>query len=183
MSDNTLFTSGDSLSTSGDTEKLPNEIAKIVFSSEPSPPKTFDLCCQEIHTQTEMIDIFEIFLTILLEGILMKYPITADSIKHLTPETITNLQPWLNSMGFNVDVAVVSQSDTELYEEYYCKVILREDPAWSTYFELHENITEDYHFIFGGESPYFSNEECTLENLFSIFVFQNRIFKMSFSLI
>lgn len=176
MCDNTL-------STSGDTEKLPNEIAKLVFNLDPSPPKTYDLQCQEIESQTQIIDVFEIFLTILMEGIFMKYPITKESIKTFSPDVILNLQPWLNSMGYNANVSVVDTKETESYKEYYCKVILREDPAWNTYFELHDNIIEDYHFIFGGDSPYFTNQDCTLDNMFAIFVFQNRVLKVSFSLI
>jgi hypothetical protein len=162
---------------------LPKDIASKIFNDTPEEPKTYSLVCQEMENDTSMSDVFEIFLTILIEGFFIKYPINKETIKNLTPDFFTNLQPWLSSIGINVNVNTTSLSDVESYNNYYCKIILREDPAWNIYFELHENITENYHFIFGGNSPLFHKQQCHLNNLFAIFVLNDTVFKISFSLL
>lgn len=168
-----------------DKKKLPYDVAEIVFKNLPREPKIYQLCCESETENTNVpLDIFEIFLTIMMEGIYIKNNITSETLKLFNETTITELRPWLYSLGYNVNVDVISNKDISAYEQYYCKVILREDPSWNQYFELHSNeITRNYHFIFGGKSPYMQGEKCTLNNLFAIFTLNSMVYKISFNCI
>lgn len=166
-------------------EVIPCEVAEIIFNDEPNPAKSYQLFCySDTTTKTENVDIFEIFLTILMEGLFIKYsPITSETLKTFTPDIILILQPWFHSLGFNVSIDTVNKSEIALFDQYYCKITLRCDPSWSTYYEIHENIEKDYHFIFGGNSPFFKDEHCNLENLFALFITHDKAHKISFNLI
>lgn len=166
--------------------QLPYDVAEIVFNNPASEPKSYQLCCEtEAGTAIAPVDLFEIFLTILTEGIFIKNKsITAETLKQFDERTINALQPWLHSLGYDVNVEAVTRQETEKYEKYYCKVILKADPSWAMYFELHAHeMTKDYHFIFGGNSPFIKNEKCTLNNLFAIFTINDMVYKISFSCI
>jgi len=165
---------------------LPTDIAQIVFKSEPQPQKTYQMFCESDEgTSIAPLDLFEIFLTILLEGVFIRYhPITADTIKNFNEELLSDLRPWLHSLGFNVNIDTFPKNKVERYENYYCKVILRSDPSWVPYFDMHPNdITKDYHFIFGGNSPYINSSTCDLKNLYAVFVINQTVHKISFNCI
>jgi hypothetical protein len=165
-------------------KKLPVDIAEIIFTNPPSDKKNYQLYCEsDIGDTINSIDLFEIFLTITMEGIFLKNTVDSNSIKLFNDTTITTLQPWLESLGFQVNVTSYDRLDTEPYDKYYCKIILRCDPAWSQYFELHDDITCDYHFIFGGNSPYIRGKTCTLDNLFAIFTNGCNVYKINFKCI
>lgn len=168
-----------------DNKKLPYDVAEIVFKNLPGEPKSYQLCCEsETENTIAPLDIFEIFLTIMMEGLFLKNNVTSDSLKLFNENTVTDLRPWLHSLGYNVNVEVVSNKDSSAYEQYYCKVILREDPSWNQYFELHSNeISRNYHCIFGGKSPYILGGKCTLNNLFAIFTLNGMVYKISFNCI
>lgn len=175
-------------------EKLPHEIAQIVFRKPYEPPKSYQLFCESPNNTTiEYLDIFELFATIMMEGMLVKYGnITSDTLKIFNENHILSLQPWFNSLGFNVGVQKINRDQIELYDKYYCKIILRNDPSWKMYFEMHEQeITTDYHFILGGNSPHIqrkyenntSKEKCTLDKLFAIFIANSFVYKITFNCI
>ena len=164
---------------------LLTDIAKIVFSNPPNNEKSYQLICEsETSEQLEVLDIFEIFLNILVEGIFIKNTINTDTIKHFNIDVILSLRPWLRSLGFDVDVLELPIQKTDMYRDYYCKVILRADPSWEQYFDMHENLNgKTYNFIFGGDSPYIRKQSCSLENLFAIFVFGSNVYKITFKCI
>ena len=165
-------------------KKLPHEVAEIVFNNFPEEPRSYQLYCEsDTGTTIAPLDLFEIFLTIMTEGIFIKnQPISRNTLKLFDEKTITSLRPWLHSLGYNVNVENIPKQETDRYDTYYCKIILREDPAWSQYFELHENdITNDYHYIFGGNSPYIKQGKCTLDSLFAILTLNNMVYKISFN--
>jgi hypothetical protein len=165
-------------------KKLPYDIAEIVFKEPPGEPKSYQLCCEsETENTIAPLDLFEIFLTIMMEGIFLKNSITCETLKLFNEKIITDLRPWLHSLGYNVNIDTISNKETDVYRQYYCKVILRDDPSWNQYFELHDNITKNYHYIFGRDSPYFCGEKCTLDNLFAIFTLNGMVYKISFNCI
>lgn len=165
---------------------LPCNVAKAIFNNPPAEPKSFQLFCQSDEgTIIAPLDLFEIFLTITTEGIFIKNIVNSETFRNsFTEQTILGLKPWINSLGFDVKVETMPKDETGKYKNYYCKVILRCDPSWATYFEIHKNIAKDYHYIFGGESPYImGNSDCTMENLYAIFVIKSTVYKISFECI
>jgi len=167
---------------------LPIDIANIVFNEEPPAEKSVQLYCHtDNNDKVTSLEIFEIFLTILTEGIFIKYkPVTEETFKMFSEETLTNLQPWLRGLGFDVIVkAFPSTCDIQEQKEfknYYCKVIMKCDSSWTQYFEIH-NVEKDYHFILGSNSPYIKGKNCTLDNLFCVFVINDMTYKISFKCI
>jgi len=169
-----------------DTKHLPHEIANIIFNTTPQEPKTIQMFNESPNGDSvEYIDLFEIFLTIMTEGIFIKNnPVTAEKLKMFNETVITSLRPWLLSLGYNIVVDVIPRQKVEEYEKYYCKVIIKADPLWNQYFEiLHPEITAEYHYVFGGKSPYVLGTKCTLQNMFAIFDINNVVYKISFNCI
>lgn len=160
--------------------KLPSDIASIVFSEQPATPKSYQLYCESDTEQPmDTVDIFEIFLTILMEGIFIKHQVTSDTLNMFDENAIICLRPWLLSLGYDVAVDKCGFDQVDVYDQYYCKIILRDDPSWVQYFEMHDKITKRYHFIFGGNSPHMRREKCTLSNMYAIIV-SNNVYKISF---
>jgi hypothetical protein len=166
------------------TEKTPIEIANIVFSSPPAESKVYQLYCDD--DDANVLDIFEIFMTIMMEGILIRCggTITRDIFYAFDENTLNSLQPWLQSMGYKIHVDAIPYSNVKDYEQFYCQIALKEDPKWKLFFEMNEKrIDKNYHFIFGDKSPYSRNEELTLQNLFAIITKRDSVFKVSFSFV
>lgn len=167
---------------------LPEDIARRVFSESPVEQKSYQLYCDadEENKSIDSIDIFEIFMTILVEGIFIRCggDVTKEILNSFNSDTILSLNPWLHSLGYAVNVTEIPKENTSEYENYYCNIIFRKEPSWSGYFDLHANdIKKDYHYIFGGNSPYIHNEKCTLNNLYAIYGKKNMIYKISFKFI
>lgn len=172
----------------------PRQIANIIFSMSPDEPKSYNLRYETDETnetvtddmQTVSVTIFEIFLTILMEGIFIKNNITKETLKNFNSSIITYLQPWLHSLGYSVNVRELNKENVQQYNKYYCKIILKVDPDWETFFELHENLMDkNYHFIFGSNNDYILNKKTkiNLNDLFAIFIHNNKVYKIMFNYI
>lgn len=163
----------------------PSEIAETVFNQDVQPPKTFQLFCQSSENEDiTPVDVFEIFLTILMEGIFIKNnPVTEEKFKLFNENIILSLQPYLNSLGYKVCIEETDRNNEKL-KKHYCRIVLKCDSTWAPYFEItHKNLEKEYHFILGGSSPYICGELCTLNTLFSIFEINHKVYKISFSYI
>jgi hypothetical protein len=165
-------------------EKCPYEIAEIIFREPPSEPNNFQLYCEmENDDVTTQLDIFEIFMTIVMEGMFIKNNISRETLDFFNEQTILDLQPYFHSLGYHTNVEVIPIKNTEAYETFYCRIALRCDPSWEAYFDMHPEITQNYRFIFGGNSPKIQGEKCTFNNLFAIFSHKNLVYKISFNCI
>lgn len=167
---------------------LPEDIAKLVFSEQPTEQKSYQLYCEadEENKSIDSIDIFEIFMTILVEGIFIRCGgnVSKEILDSFDSNTVLSLNPWLHSLGYSVVVEEIPKENVPEYENYYCNIIFRKDPSWNGYFSLHPTeIKKDYHYIFGGNSPYIHSEKCTLNNLYAIHGKKNMIYKISFKYI
>ena len=165
-----------------DSQTLPYKIADLVFNQEPSPPKSVQLeCATETGHSIEPLDLFEIFMTIMMEGLFIKIPdMNKEYLNNFNEGTLNGLSPWLQSLGYDVNVITIPKRAVEEYDNYYCKIILNCDPSWHSFFILQKIEDKKYHFIFGGKSPYIRKEKCELSNLFSVFVHNDDVFKISF---
>lgn len=159
----------------------PQDIAHIIFSEQPKPEKSHQMLGQSIDgSQLAFVDVFEVFVNILMEGIFIRYPnISSETLKQFDSTMITNLSPWLRSLGFDVNVHQCSVVDKNDYENFYCKIILKCDPCWAGWFEI-KNIENNYHFILGGNSHFLHNIKCTQDNMFAVFIMNDIVYKISF---
>lgn len=159
------------------------DLAVTIFNDAPKPSNSQQILIQQVIEDgvTPVIDIFEVFLTILVEGIMIVYREPSwDLIKTFNEDHILNLRPWTHSLGFNVKVQKICYEDKYLYDEYYCKTILRCDPEWNVYFRM-KNIQPLYTFIFGANSPYKKGQVIdNLQSLYAIFICGAYVYKISF---
>lgn len=162
---------------------IPQQVAEIIFRNEPEEPKKYSLLCEnEEHEEIEPVELFEIFLTILMEGVMIKNdPITFDKVKEFTPEVILNLNPWLKSLGFYANVQILTKANVEEYNKFYSKIVMKCDPSWKNFFTIHKNITKDYHFIISQLCPYVNDQYCDLTNLYAVFIIKDTVYKITFS--
>lgn len=168
-------------------EELPetsiSELAKIIFSTPPKPPKSQQILIQQAieNSSYQVLDIFEIFLTILMEGIIVLLNTSWKNMEQFNEDTLLGLKPWLWSLGFTVHVQKLNRiSDQHLFNNYYCKTLLRCDPSWASYFDI-KHIDAPYTFLLGNNSPYIKKTELNLTTLFAIFIYNDDVYKIHFN--
>lgn len=160
-------------------EAIPEDIADIVFHADPTEPNRYSLVCDDV----EPIELFEIFLTIMMEGVIIKNsPITYDKYMLFTPEVVEKLNPWLRSLGYQANITTLTRTNIEEYNKFYSKIIMKCDPSWITFFKLH-HIEKDYHFVISQLSPYVQDEYCDLTNLYAVLIVKDTVYKITFSCI
>ena len=71
------------------------EIAKQIFANPPKPPHTIRLGLEEVDNEY----VFQTLLTILLEGLVIKFGSEFD-INKLSPEILIHLNEYMKSIGF-----------------------------------------------------------------------------------
>lgn len=157
----------------------PLMIATKLFSKEPSKASSYCIIADDENADAAFI--FEIILTIFMEGVMILYDnLTGIDLKNFTAEHLTALNPWLNSICFNLTIDTCERKDKDLYLDYYCKVILKCDPEWSNWFE-HKNLNNSYYFLLN----HIYQQGCNKKNvneLYAVFINDTTVFKLQFSL-
>jgi hypothetical protein len=160
------------------------DLSLQIFSHDPQPPNSQQILIQQVieDPSNTIVDIFEIFMTLLVEGMLIVYQHPSwDQVKNFQEDHILNLKPWLQSLGFTIHVSSYDRKlDLNLYKQYYCKIVLNCDPEWKTYFTI-KHIQKEYHFVFGNESPYMKKTVMNLDTLYTIFICGNNVYKINFA--
>jgi len=166
-------------------EMTPENIAEILFSKMPDNPFTkqllFDIPENDENSGTY---IYEILLTILLEGI-MKFNNNLENtnLDDVQLSHIEALNPWFNSLRFNLKINELNklEENEEEYKYYYSKIILKKMPEYEMLFEIN-HIDKNYTFflnpLYIGEPYPFIN----FNEIYSVIFLGNRIFKISFEL-
>jgi len=155
--------------------KSPESIALILFSDDPKPENSIQL---ELEN-TDPTFIFEILITILMEGIQKKY----GDLKKINYDTfnenlLLNLIPYFKSIGFNINIKKYDKKNKEDYKDYYCKVILN-DSMWDQFFEM-KKIEKDYHFFINPSFVY-NNNFNELKQVRSIFIVKDTVYNINFN--
>jgi hypothetical protein len=157
------------------SNKTPEEIAYELFTKEPSNLSPIGLFMEGADNTSY---IFEVMITILLEGIdTFSNGINNIEIDLLEKEYLLALNPWFQAIGFNINIDIIDRNNKEQYEDYYCKVVLR-NYGYGPIFQ-EKNIIKDYHFF--GNYKY--RNGCYIEKLkdiYAVFVKNNQVFKISF---
>ncbi len=147
----------------------PEQIAQIIFAHEPKNKCSIQIIGEDSDSAT----LFEILLTIFMEGIMLLYHNLENvSISDITYEHLYALNPWFNSFGFRL---IISEIDTNMIEtskdcndcndcdDHYCRIILKES-SYKPFF-LHRNIVKNYTYFLN--SIY--KDGCNKENLIDIY--------------
>ena len=150
----------------------PKQIASKLFSENPDEKLSKQLLLDTVENVT---DIYEILVTILMEGI----DIVTGGVENINMDVLNSthlleLNPWFQSIGFTITIDVVNKNDY-IDNKHYCKVILR-DHGYKPLFEL-KNIVEKYHFL--GNPEYSECED--MKDVYSIFIRNNDVFKIYFN--
>ena len=123
--------------------------------------------------------IFEILVIILMEGLetlsgdLSKADLTNLSIDHLIM-----LTPWFKSLGFSMKVDTFPSQEKDSFSGYYCKILVR-DKINEVIFSMRD-IVKNYHFFLNGDCLEENKQKKKLNELHSIFINGDTVYKISF---
>lgn len=121
----------------------PESIANELFECDPKLPKSCQLLLDDASYET----IFEILLTILLEGLdKIAGGLKLFDISQLTCPLIEELNPWFHSIGFKM--YAIELGPDEIPDNHYCSIKINNDP-YDMYFELNK-IDKSYRFVLNG---------------------------------
>ena len=172
-------------------EFSPENIAQALFTQDPKPP-----CSHQILTYDEKTDnkkygdltyIFEILITILMEGLdIFSGGLDKTDLNNFTEKHITNLNPWFNSIGFNINVETFTKDVKDIckdqYDNYYCKIMVR-TKLFETFF-LMKNVSKNYHFLLNGKCIEENKNKQKINEISAVFCnIDDTIYKISFNFI
>lgn len=157
----------------------PEELAQIIFNAEPKPIQSIGLLTEQSNSNLQ--DLFEMLITILLEGLeTVAGNLSTADLSKLTTEHLESLNPWIQSLGFNLHVAQYNfQTDLEHYKDYYCKILVR-DKLYANYFNF-KNIEKNYHFQLNGVVLEKVGELSNIEEFHTALILDNTVFKIWFT--
>lgn len=160
----------------------PEQIAEALFSEDPKDPNSFQILARpDTNNAEDMTYIFEILVTIMLEG--LEYLSGGDlnnfEIDDFNEDYIETLGPWFNSICFNVKVEVFDQSKMYKCKKYYCKTIIKNEQTEHIFKQ--NNIDKNYHFLLNGKYEEYNKNLIELKDLYTVFINKDKIYKISFN--
>ena len=154
----------------------PKDIATHIFNEEPKKPYSYQIISAE--EQNDITFIFEIGLVILLEGFkILIGDLENINLDNFSISHIKNLNPWFNSLGFDIIVSENNINDKENLKNYYCNILLNRKNT--KYIFQKNKINNNYHF-FINEIYFKGNSFNKLSDIFAIFIVNTTIYKISF---
>lgn len=186
----------------------PEEIAQKIFIKNPLPPNSCRIISDE--ESQDLIYIFQILITIFMTGLnILCNGLDKIDTENLTVDHLISLNDWYKSLGFNIKAYMYDIEEKEMYEEYYCKIILK-NKANETYFimrqlEKHiynlmpvklnndenenhnleieslEDLTlSNWHCLINGKFLEQNQQKKYLKDLYAIFLTNTKVFKIKF---
>ena len=163
------------------TNHTPEQIAEALFNQEPKDPCS----CQILANPQEAgaTHLFEILLIILVKGIeILSGDLSQVNLNNMTVEHISNLNPWLKSLGFIVYVDEFDkedEEDAEYYDKYYCRILIK-DKINAIVFEQRK-FENNYHFLLNGSCLQENESKTNMSDLYAIFTNNSKVFKIRFN--
>lgn len=176
------------------SEVTPENLSKILFSKLPADPCSISLLPMNDDNQDEPLSfefIFEILLAIYMEGIIdvtRLYQMLSENrsiqaedniniykkkldLTHINLDVLNVLTPWFLSFGYMINIHEFIQNEDDIINEYglnnyYCKIILRENPEDFGVFFMRQ-IEKPFHFIINGK--YEQDEIKNISDLYAVF--------------
>lgn len=161
--------------------KSPEKIAEILFSNKPKAPCSHQILAYASNNEG-LICIFEILVTILLEGINVLTShhggIKGIDLQQFTVNHLTEMKPWFNSIGFDINVKTHSLSNKNKWKHYFCDIIVNNGKGREIL--KNKNINKDYHFFINPANFIESKKKKNLKELSCVFVNDNDVYEISF---
>ena len=156
----------------------PEQVAQALFQGAPKDPcSNVILSYQE---GTDLTSIFEILVTILLEGLnIFSGGIDEIELENFTSSHIIGVNPYFYSMGFKIFVEIGDEDDLNFYHEYHCRIILNNE-SHLKYFFVQNNINKNYHFLLNGYNLEKNQNKKYLNQIYAIFACNNKVYKIYF---
>lgn len=153
----------------------PQKVARVIFSKEPTGPCTNQLLGNNTSDPTY---IFEILANILLEGLtIFSGGLENIKMENFSSEHIKALNPWFQSLGFELTVKTFKKDDED-YKDYYCKAVFKDSS--NKHFFDYKGIENSYHFLLNGSSLDENREKSNLNELKGIIPNGDTIYTFSF---
>lgn len=163
-----------------DKSKTPEEIAHTLFIKDPEIPNSQRIISDDSENY-DIINVFEILLQILFEGFnILTNGFDDTDINNITYEHILSLNPWMNSLGFNLNVETFDKNQTYLYNKYYCRALIKtmNDNIKNEFNK--RNIQKNYHFFINKYYCDNNIDDRELDELYAIIETNNCVFKIYF---
>lgn len=158
----------------------PEDIAKHVFSKSHNNLGTYSMLLDSsTNDGKDPIYIFEILINILMEGLnIFTNGFHKVDFNEIDSEYILGLSPWFKSLGFRLYVDAYHIDDTDMYDNYYCKIIIKNDGNEGLF--IMKNISKSYHFFINGNKLEENKIVTNLKDLCGIFICDYVVFNISF---
>lgn len=154
----------------------PKDIAEELFTREPDDPLTNQMLVEREGTDSTYI--FEILITILLEGLdIFTKGIKDADLSQFSQVYITQLNPWFRSLGFDISVDCSTVEDS--FDGYYCRVVIN-NSSNSGLFILNNIEDQSYQFLLNGTCLEENRAKERLRDVFAIFEANGVVYKISF---
>jgi len=156
----------------------PEMIAHEIFTKDPKDP-----CSHQILAYQDGADltyIYEILITILVEGLnILTGGLREADLSDFTKSHITALNPWFQSLGFNINVEAYDETDKENYKEYYCRTLIN-NKLHETLFLMKNMPNKTYHFFLNGSFLDQNKSKTELKDIYGIFAANGFVYRISF---
>jgi hypothetical protein len=156
----------------------PDELADFIFSDQPKPKNSIQLVQHEDNM--DIMFIYEVLISVVMEGILHLIKGIDDpselSLDNLDDVHFQTLNPWIQSMGFNLEV--IKTHEKPLH--YYCRTIFNNYKDKS-YFTTN-NLTKHYHFIITSTYSHNNNNFNDISQIKTVVQMNNYWLEIYFSL-
>jgi hypothetical protein len=158
----------------------PEQIAEALFSQYPKDPNSFQILARPDSNTDDMTYIFEILVTILLEGLNYMTTNGLDNIEidDFSEDYIEALKPWFNSICFNLSVEVYDEDRMYKCKKYYCKTVVKNKENMQYFHD--NNIKKNYHFLLNAKYDEYNKSVKDLKDLYVVFVNNGKVYKISF---
>lgn len=159
----------------------PDQIAEALFSQDPKDPNSFQILARPDTNNTgDMTYIFEILVTIMLEGLecLSGGDLNNFDMDDFSEDYIETLGPWFNSICFDIKVDVFDESKMYKCKKYYCKSIIKNEQTAQIFQQ--NNVDKNYHFLLNRQYEEYNKNLTELRDLYTIFINKDKIYKISF---
>ncbi len=155
----------------------PETISAVLLSKQEQIPCTVNI---GLNTNTEELDLFQYYLTILLECICCY---TDDfrniNVKSIDEKILSSFKPYLHTVGIILNIKQHEKKDTDSYSNYYCRVMLKN--IEEGYF-LIKKIPKNYTFIISHAYVNVDESLLKLKDLYAIFHSGDKTYSILFSI-
>ena len=131
---------------SHDEELSPASVAEKIFSKNPKQ------CCSVQLLSDDCIDtinLFEILITIMMEGLCINNNnLEHIDLKNFNQNYIHHLNPWFNSIGYDIECKAHDSILKPEFDKYYCRIVVK-TKLYKTFFEI-KNTEKNFHFLVNG---------------------------------